>query len=81
MPTKNEPLNTSSIQNFIQLVKSADASNSKEIRMPISQAKNLAFTLGITMARLEGDLEKLVKEDQSGANEIIEINMDAGNKW
>ena len=70
-----------SIQNFIQLVKSADASNSKEIRMPISQAKNLAFTLGITMARLEGDLEKLVKEDQSGANEIIEINMDAGNKW
>ena len=49
--------------------------------MPISQAKNLAFTLGITMARLEGDLEKLVKEDKSGANEIIEINMNAGNKW
>ena len=41
MPTKIEPLNTSAIQNFIQLVKSADSSNSKEIRMPISQAKNL----------------------------------------
>ena len=47
----NEPLNTSAIQNFIQMVKSAEGSNAPEIRLPIAQAKNLAYTLGITMAR------------------------------
>ena len=59
MSTTTEPLNTSAIQNFIQMVKSAEGSNAKEVRLPIAQAKNLAFTLGITMARLHGDLEKL----------------------
>jgi hypothetical protein len=54
--TVSDPLNTTAIQNFIQMVKSAEASNAKEVRLPIAQAKNLAFTLGITMARLHGDL-------------------------
>tara|TARA_Y200000002_G_scaffold345209_1_gene318943 strand:- start:248 stop:490 length:243 start_codon:yes stop_codon:yes gene_type:complete len=77
----NEPLNTSAIQNFIKIVKSAEASNTPEIRLPMSQAKNLAFTLGITMARLHGDLEKFVKESKSTDNEVIEVNMDMGGKW
>ena len=57
----NEPLNTASIQAFIQQVKGAEASRSKDIRMDISQAKNLAFTLGIVMARLNGDLEQIIE--------------------
>ena len=81
MSTTNEPLNTSAIQNFIQMVKSAESSNAKEIRLPIPQAKNLAFTLGITMARLHGDLEKFVKENKSNSDEVIEVNMDMGGKW
>ena len=81
MSTIDEPLNTSAIQNFIQMVKSAEASNSKELRLPIAQAKNLAFTLGITMARLHGDLEKLVKESRSNTEEVIEVNMNMGGKW
>jgi len=79
--TPTEPLNTSSIQNFIQMVKSAEGSNAKELRLPMSQAKNLAFTLGITMSRLHGDLEKFVKESKSTDNEVIEVNMDVGGKW
>tara|TARA_R110000851_G_scaffold67057_2_gene151185 strand:+ start:273 stop:518 length:246 start_codon:yes stop_codon:yes gene_type:complete len=79
--TTNEPLNTSAIQNFIQIVKSAEGSNAKEVRLPIAQAKNLAFTLGITMARLHGDLEKLVKESRSDTEEVIEVNMNMGGKW
>jgi|TARA_B110000444_G_scaffold162260_1_gene151587 hypothetical protein len=77
----NEPLNTSAIQNFIQQVKSAEGSNAPEIRLSIAQAKNLAFTLGITMSRLHGDLEKFVKESKSTDNEVIEVNMDVGGKW
>ena len=81
MSTVSDPLNTTAIQNFIQMVKSAEASNSKELRLPIAQAKNLAFTLGITMARLHGDLEKFVKESKSNDGELIEVNMDVGGKW
>ena len=81
MSTTTEPLNTSAIQNFIQIVKSAEGSNAKEVRLPIAQAKNLAFTLGITMARLHGDLEKLVKESRSNTEEVIEVDMNMGGKW
>tara|TARA_Y200000002_G_scaffold81778_1_gene64634 strand:- start:1293 stop:1538 length:246 start_codon:yes stop_codon:yes gene_type:complete len=79
--TTSDPLNTSAIQNFIQMVKSAEGSNAKEVRIPMAQAKNLAFTLGITMARLHGDLEKFVKENNKGNDDLIEVNMDMGGKW
>ena len=81
MSTTNEPLNTSAIQKFIQMVKSAEGSNAKEVRLTMPQAKNLAFTLGITMARLHGDLEKFVKDSKSNNDEVIEVNMDMGGKW
>ena len=80
MPTV-EPLNTIPLQQFINQVKQADAGRQKEIRMDIQQAKKLAFTLGEVMSRLEGDLEKLVKESQNSNNEVIEINLDSGNDW
>jgi hypothetical protein len=76
-----EPLNTLSIIQYLQQVKQADASNSPEIRIPIDRAKTLAYTLGMVMSRLEGDLEKYVKEALSSENEVININMDAGSRW
>ena len=72
-----ENLNTFPIQQFIQQVKSADNSKSKDIRIDIQTAKNLAFTLGLVMSRLHGDLEKLVKES-SNTSEVIEISADGG---
>lgn len=76
----NDPLNTIPIQQFIQQVKSAENSRSKELRMDITQAKNLAFTLGIVMSRLNGDLEKLLIKSNN-SEEIIQITMDGGNTW
>ena len=73
MPTV-EPLNTLPIQQFINSVKSADASKQREIKLTIDNAKRLAFTLGEVMSRLEGDLEKLVKENSS-ANEPVTIQL------
>ena len=75
-----EPLNTAPIQNFIQTVKGADASQAKEVKLTLQQAKGLAFTLGIVMARLQGDMEKFVKENAS-KEETVEVQMDGGNKW
>jgi len=76
-----EPLNTNPIQQFIQQVKSADISNQREIKLNVDQAKRLAFTLGEVMARLNGDLEQILARKNSGADDVISINMDGGNSW
>ena len=76
----NEPLNTIPIQQFIQVVKSAENSRSNEVRVDINTAKNLAFTLGIVMSRLNGDLEKLLQRN-TNAEESIQINMDGGSNF
>ncbi len=77
-----DPINTASLQQFIQQVKAAENSRAKEVKLDIVQAKNLAFTLGIVMSRLHGDLERLVTENKkSDANETIEIKLDGGAGW
>lgn len=76
----SEPLNTASIQAFIQQVKSAEASRAKDIRLDITQAKNLAFTLGIVMARLNGNLEELLLS-KSNTDETIDVRLDGGSGW
>ncbi len=75
MSTQNEPLNTAPITQFLNQVKSADASRAKEIRMDIQQAKNLAFTLGLVMTRLNGDLEQILAKKSSGGDEVIQIQV------
>lgn len=77
----SEPLNTMPIQQFMQLVKNADSSRSKEVKLDITQAKNLAFTLGIVMSRLEGDLETFVKNHAGSSLEDIEIQIGGGGDW
>jgi hypothetical protein len=72
-----EPVNTVPLQQFIQQVKSAENSRAKEIKLDIAQAKNLAFTLGIVMSRLHGDLEKLVLENKQES--VIEVQLDGGS--
>lgn len=75
-----EPINTMPIQQLIQMVKVAEQSRAKEVRLDINQAKTLAFTLGEVMARLHGDLEKILDEkiDKLNQDQVIEINMDSG---
>lgn len=80
MPTI-EPLNTIPLQQFIQQVKSAENSRVKEVKLTLDQAKNLAFTLGIVMSRLHGDLEKLVSESKSGSDEVIQIQLGSDAGW
>ena len=66
------------IQQFISQVKGADAGQAKEVKLNIQQAKNLAFTLGIVMSRLNGDLEQLIAKPKE---EVINVTMDGGTGW
>lgn len=79
MSTQN-PLNTAPIEQFIQQVKQADSGQAKEVKLTLQQAKGLAFTLGIVMSRLQGDMEKFVKEN-ANKEEVVEVQMDGGNAW
>lgn len=82
MSNKREPLNTAPIQQFLQQVKSADASKAKEVKLDLQHAKRLAFCLGEAMARLNGDLEEiLASESKNTGNDTIEIRMDGGSDW
>ena len=81
MPMQNEPLNTVPIQQFISQVKSADASKAKEVKLTLEQSKRLAFTLGEVMTRLNGDLEQILARKNSGADDVIQVNMDSGSNW
>lgn len=80
MPTV-EPLNTIPLQQFLNAVKAAENSRAREVKIDIANAKNLAFTIGIVMSRLHGDLEKLVAESKNSDNETIQITMDGGSGW
>ena len=77
----SEPLNTAPIQQFISQVKSADMSNARDVKLDISNAKRLAFTLGEVMARLNGNLEEIIIKQASGEDQVIEVRMDGGGGW
>jgi len=76
-----QPINTLPIQQFLTQVKNADASKAREVKITIEQAKNLAFTLGIVMSRLQGDLEKLVLDSKNNNEEVITVELNGGGDW
>ena len=81
MSTQNDQVNTAPIQQVISQVKSADAARAREVKLDIQQAKNLAFTLGIVMTKLNGNLEEILAKKYSREDEVVQISMDGGNSW
>ena len=71
----NDPINTLPLQQFISTVKSADASNAREIKLDTQTAKRLAFTLGEVLARLNGNLEELLIKKASGEDDNIVVQL------
>jgi hypothetical protein len=75
-----EPINTQPIQQFIATVKSADARNAREIKLDMQTSKRLAFLLGEVMARLNGDLEKLlVKQKEQEDTITVQLGSSESN--
>lgn len=77
----NDPINTAPIQQFVQIVKSAEQGNQKEIRIPLAQAKNLMYTLTTVLANQNGRLEQLVRENSNSGEEVVTVTMDGGSGW
>jgi hypothetical protein len=75
----NDPINTIAIQQFIQQVKIADASQQKEIRLDIKNAKAISFALAEVLAKLTQDYEVLLQDLlKVSGNDTITVTMDGG---
>ena len=78
---QKQPINTSPITQFINLVKSAETSRQKEIRMDIDKAKKLHYCLTELLARHTENLENLLVSNNDTSDTVIDIQMDGGNSW
>lgn len=79
---QKEPINTAPISQFSSLVKAAEISKQREVRMDIDTAKKLNYCLTDVLARLTQDLETLLITKSAADNEpIINIKMDGGTDW
>lgn len=72
-------INTTSITQLLQHIRAAELSNQKELRIPISDAKQVAFTLGLIMTRLAGDYETLINKQATQPD--LSVKIDGGNNW
>ena len=75
---QTDKINTTAITQFINQVKAADSANQREIRLDISTAKNLTYTLATVMTRLAGNYEGLL-QSQTTEDPVITVQMDGGS--
>jgi hypothetical protein len=73
-------INQIPVTQFIQQVRSADQSQSKEVKMSIQQARALVLVLAEMQSKLLQDYETMFNQlKQSSSSEVITITMDGGN--
>jgi len=72
-------INLTPITQFIQIVRSAELTQQKEIRMPIQTARLLSLALGEIQDKLLQDYESLFNQLKSSQDaEVISVTMDGG---
>jgi ABC-type transporter Mla maintaining outer membrane lipid asymmetry ATPase subunit MlaF len=76
----NDPINTAHIEKFIKTVKSADFTNQKQVTFDINTAKNISYSLGLVLSRLNNKLEQNLNKKPSN-EEVVQINVDGGKGW
>jgi len=73
------PINTAALLQFTQLLKSAELTQQKELKMTIQQARLLNIALTEVLTKLSQDYESLFHSlKQSSANEVVSIQLDGG---
>jgi len=73
-------INTIPIQQFINLVKSAELSSQKEVKMDIKTAKSLVYCLSEVNSVLVGDFSAIIdKISTTPSTDTISIKMDGGD--
>ncbi len=72
-------INTTPITQFIQQVRSAELSQSKEIKINIQQARLISLALAEVLEKLTRDYESLFNDLKQSVNtEVISVTMDGG---
>jgi hypothetical protein len=72
-------INLTPITQFTQIVRAAELSQSKEIKMPIQQARLLLLTLTECIDKINQDYESMFNElKRSIGNEVVTVTMDGG---
>lgn len=73
------PINTAALLQFTQILKSAELTQQKELKMTIQQARLLNIALTEVLAKLSQDYESLFHAlKQSSATEVVSIQLDGG---
>lgn len=73
-------INLIPVTQFIQQVRSADQTQSKEVKMTIQQARALSLVLAEMQNKLLQDYETLFNQlKQSSSSEVITISIDGGD--
>lgn len=72
------PINTVPLQQYFQMVKSAELSNQREVRLDIKFAKQLSYCLGEMNAKMIQDYDQLVATLMSSTGQVTTIQMDGG---
>ena len=73
------PINLSPITQFAQIVRSAELSQSKEVKIPIQQARLINLALIELMDQLHQDYETMYNALKRGVNEEpVSVSMDGG---
>jgi len=76
--SQDKLINVALLQQFINQVKAADLGKQKEIRMDITAAKNLSYTIALAMTRLAGNYEDLLMK-QTATETVVSVEMDGGS--
>jgi hypothetical protein len=74
----SNPINTIPIQQFLQVVKSAELSQQKEIRLDMKTARLLALCLAEVNAKLLEDYDMLFSKLMQSSGQAVTIQMDGG---
>ena len=73
------PINLTPITQFVQSVRSAEQTQSKEVRMSMQQARMLVLTLTEIQDKLLQDYESMFNQLKSNTDsEVVNVSMDGG---
>jgi hypothetical protein len=72
-------INLSPISQFAQMLRASELSQSKELKMPIQQARLLNMALVEILDRLNQDYETMYNALKNSTNtEVVSVSMDGG---
>lgn len=73
------PINLTPITQFVQQLRSAEQTQSKEVKIPIQQARLLVLTLAEIQDKLLQDYESMFNQlKQSIDTDIVTVELDGG---